>query len=135
MSTAGEVRSLLDLGGRLADGSRRLPGLTGPRATCLVARQALQLVVADLLAARGLCPSGGSTRSRLICLSVAYEEQPAVGYRAGAAWARLSSGCHHHAYELAPTAGEVRALLEEVAWLHQVQDQESSTTSGRTAPG
>ena len=41
--------------------------------------------------------------------------------RIGHAWSALSRACHHHAYELAPTAGElqswflvVRELIQKV---------------------
>lgn len=110
----------LGLARALADGSRRLPGMSGTRALCLVTRQALELVVADLLRIRGLCPTGGTMRSRLCCLAIAYDELPEVAYRAGGAWSRLSTACHHHAYELAPTSGEASALLDEVLWLSRV---------------
>lgn len=37
-----------------------------------------------------------------------------VARQAAAAWHGLSRACHHHAYELAPTAAELRGWLEAV---------------------
>lgn len=37
-----------------------------------------------------------------------------VAREAAAAWHGLSRACHHHAYELAPTAAELRGWLEAV---------------------
>ncbi|WP_329423857.1 hypothetical protein OG339_25550 [Streptosporangium sp. NBC_01495] len=37
--------------------------------------------------------------------------------RVSGAWAALSAACHHHGYELSPTAGELRALYNEVRLL------------------
>ncbi|SCE99431.1 hypothetical protein [Micromonospora mirobrigensis] len=39
----------------------------------------------------------------------------AVARRIGYAWATLSTATHHHCYELAPTAAELRRLHTEVA--------------------
>jgi len=44
-------------------------------------------------------------------MHVLLEEDPPgteVGRDAAAAWTALSRACHHHAYELAPTAAELR---------------------------
>lgn len=35
--------------------------------------------------------------------------EPELGPAAAELWSRLSSAAHHHAYELAPTADELRA--------------------------
>jgi hypothetical protein len=50
-------------------------------------------------------------RSRLTCLYVLDQERSSD---AEFAWHRLSGACHQHAFELAPNASEVRALLEQV---------------------
>lgn len=123
MSSVADAESVLDVAERLADGSAEVPGLSGPRAACLVGRQALEQVIMDLLAARGLRPTGGTTRSHLICLAEAYRDHGDVSFRASSAWSQLSTACHHHAYELAPTVGEARRLVDEVRWLHFVQEE------------
>lgn len=88
------------------------------RATCLLTRQAFERTVDDLLDARGLACPAASMRTRLITLGQAYSSDPeGIAYRASAAWSRLSSACHHHAYELSPSLSEAQALVDEVAWL------------------
>ena len=72
MNSATDTDSVLEQAQRLADGAAEVPGLSGPRAACLVGRQALELVITDLLAVRGLRPTGGTTRSHLICLAEAF---------------------------------------------------------------
>lgn len=118
-----DPQAVLDLAQRLADGTAQVPGPAGPRAACLVGRQALELVIVDLLAAHQLRPRGGSTRSHLICLAEAYRDHDEVSFRASSAWAQLSTACHHHAYELAPTTGEARRLVEELQWLYSTQSR------------
>ena len=118
MTDGGSVDNDLDLAVRLADGTTQIPGLSSSRAACLVGRQALEMVIVDLLAARDLNPTGGTTRSHLICLADAYRDRAEVSVRTSSVWAQLSAACHHHAYELAPTHSEARRLLQEVQWLH-----------------
>ncbi len=40
--------------------------------------------------------------------------EPTAARRAHQTWAALSCACHHHAYDLAPTAVELRAWLDDV---------------------
>jgi len=47
----------------------------------------------------------------LICLSVAYQDDPVLVSGLAGAWDQLSRACHHHAYELTPTTTEVRHLI------------------------
>jgi hypothetical protein len=61
-------------------------------------------------------------RAKLICVRVLLDADR--GRLASVAWAGLSSACHHHAYELAPTAGEVAHLLSMV---DSLQNQPPST--------
>jgi len=56
--------------------------------------------------------ANASMRSQLMCLGQTVQEDQAV--RATYSWHRLSEACHQHAYELAPTVGELRFLLDEV---------------------
>ena len=51
-------------------------------------------------------------RSKLICLSDAYGDRPDDVAAITMAWDQLPRGCHHHAYELTPTADEARHLIE-----------------------
>lgn len=86
------------------------------RAACWIARAALESVVDDLLADKQFSAPEASMRSKLIILQVAFEHGP-TSARADYAWSRLSVACHHHAFELAPAASEVRHLIELVARL------------------
>jgi hypothetical protein len=77
-----------------------------PRVSALLARQALEATVLGLWDRRKLDLQGCSMPAQLICLRT-YLGDADLAARAGHAWSALSRACHHHAYELAPTAGEL----------------------------
>lgn len=79
------------------------------RIAAVLSRQALEDVVDGLLQA---IPPGATMRSRLISLRII--ESSEVADLAAAAWCGLSRVCHHHAYELTPTVGEVEHLIGQV---------------------
>lgn len=109
------VEAALGYARDVLDGAVPMPRGRSTRAAAVLARQALE----D--AARGLCRSAGfdldkaTMRSRLVALRVLADDTAADA--AGIAWAGLSRACHQHAYELAPTTGEVRHLIGMVATL------------------
>lgn len=86
-----------------------------PRAAALLARQALELALAGLWAARpaaaGLDRS--SMRSQLLCLTAYLDGDTAT--RAAYVYPALSRACHYHLYELAPTGTELTGSLNETA--------------------
>jgi hypothetical protein len=84
-----------------------------PRAAALLARQALELAMAELWAANPQATelSGSSMRSQMLCLT-AYLDQD-IASRADYLFAALSRSCHYHSYELAPTAAELTSWLNE----------------------
>ena len=87
-----------------------------PRASALLARQALEASVQRLWRRRALDLPGCSMRVQLICLRI-YLGDADLAARASHAWSALSRACHHHPYELAPTAGELRVwfgVVEEL---------------------
>jgi hypothetical protein len=88
-----------------------------PRTAALLARQALEGSIDQVWARRpdtaGLAER--SMRTQLICLP-AYIN-PGLATRAAYVWAALSSACHHHPYELPPTAAELTGWLDEVQQL------------------
>lgn len=87
-------------------------GLIGSsRMAAWLARSALEDGVVQRLDRLGHDTRLASMRSRLTCLSVLDEE---CALDAEFAWSRLSGACHQHAFELAPNASEVRALLVQV---------------------
>lgn len=79
------------------------------RAAAVLARQALEDVVVDLCRSSGADLRATNMRTRLVCLRVLVGET--VADLAGSAWSSLSQVCHHHAFQLAPTAGEVGYLI------------------------
>lgn len=58
-----------------------------------------------------------SERARLTMLEGAYADDRGLASQAQYAWHRLSEACHQHAFELSPTHGETRDLIEIVAVL------------------
>lgn len=89
----------------------------GNRAACWIARAALENVVDDLLLAKNCSAHEATMRSKLTVLQVACREEGDVPLRAEYAWSRLSQACHHHAFELSPTASEVHTLIRLVGEL------------------
>jgi hypothetical protein len=55
-------------------------------------------------------------RTQLICLRSYLGDAP-LASRAGHAWSALRRACHHHPYELAPTAAELSSWFAVVAEL------------------
>jgi hypothetical protein len=85
-----------------------------PRAAALMARQALETAIAQYWNARTKTGhlASCSMRTQLACLPFYLDRQTA---RQGAyVWAALSSACHYHSYELAPTAAELTRWITDV---------------------
>lgn len=91
-----------------------------PRATALLARQALEQAMADLWV-NGRAGNGGmsmdkmSAHAQLLCLD-SYLGNEVVSSGTRLAWWALSRACHHHPYELSPTREEL------TRWLAAVED-------------
>jgi hypothetical protein len=85
-----------------------------PRTAAFLTRQALEEAVnARWAASSATSPMlHATTWSRLACLP-AYVSGPAAR-QAIFAYAALSSACHYHSYELAPTAGELTGWITDV---------------------
>ncbi len=92
-----------------------------PRASALLACRALEATMHRLWERRTLDLQGRSMRVQLICLRT-YLGDADLAARAGHAWSALSRACHHHPYELAPTAEELRGWLSVVEELIQKAD-------------
>ncbi len=122
------MTDLLAVAESVLDGTVSVPGGHAPRAAAVLARQAFEELVDQqcLAVAPGLV--GPSMRSKLIILSALVD--PEGGERAQAAWAGLSQSCHHHSYELQPTAWEVRDLIALVRGLTPAVAATSSGASG-----
>jgi hypothetical protein len=104
---------LLEMADRLLH--RADPATAGlwPRASALLALQALEASVLRLWERHALEFHGCSMRTQLICLRSYLEDAP-LAARAGHAWSALNRACHHHPYELAPTAGELQSWFSVV---------------------
>lgn len=84
-----------------------------PRAGALLARQALEMSVDAYWAARKIPLASCPTLQQLICLRQYLADAELAG-RVHHAWNALSRACHHHPYELPPSAGELEGWLEAV---------------------
>jgi hypothetical protein len=95
--------------------SRADPSTAGlwPRAAALLTRQALEETVDAYWQSRQLPLDSLSTHSQLVCLRMMMTDASLPG-RLHEAWGALSRVCHHHPYELAPTAAELSAWIEVV---------------------
>lgn len=80
------------------------------RASALLARQSLETAMDDLWRTRAPIVRQCSTAAQLLVLPSYLRDQEAAR-DAAYAWSALSRACHHHAYELAPTAAELRSLI------------------------
>ena len=89
-----------------------------PRASALLACAALKATVHRLWERRVLDLQRCPMRVQLICLRT-YLGDADLAARAGHAWSALSRASHHHAYELAPTAAELRGWFSVVEELIQ----------------
>jgi hypothetical protein len=84
-----------------------------PKATAVLARQALERGLTDVLAAKVGGIERASVRAQLLCLRI-FLEDTATADEVNLAWWALSRACHHLSYELPPTAAELRALIDTV---------------------
>ncbi len=88
-----------------------------PRTSAFLARQALEQAIAHLFQARqdtvGLASC--TMRSQLTCLPFYLDEE--IAEQVAYTWAALSSACHYHPYELAPTAAELAGWIGDVGEL------------------
>ena len=84
------------------------------RSVALLARQALEEAVEDFWARHAPGMRQATGRSRFVALRF-YVDDPDLARHAHHVWATLSDASHHHGYDLAPTAGELRAWLDTVS--------------------
>ena len=84
-----------------------------PRAAAALTRQALEVALRDLWRARAPGVEHLSLRAQLLCLGE-YVRSEQVAASARHAWAALSRACHHHPYEVEPSADELRYWMDAV---------------------
>ena len=110
--------ALLDYADQLLDGAYGL-GVRGPRTDALLARSALEEWVEEQSETWSSPNLGYPTfKSKLVALAVLRE--PTVGELARRVWHGLSRAVHHHAYELQPSAAEIRQLVNSVRELDEI---------------
>jgi hypothetical protein len=86
-----------------------------PRATALLARQALEGALDDFWKVRQPGMEQCSMKAQLLCLPH-YLGDEQLAERVSYAWAGLSRACHQHPYELPPTSAEL------LGWLGTVEE-------------
>ena len=92
-------------------------GAQWPRACALLIRLALEMTL-DRFWARVLPVAAGcGMRQQLLLLPLYTVDLPAAAGLAREAWLGLAGAAHHHAYELTPTAAELRTWHGEVTQL------------------
>ena len=110
-SQGAEITRQLSLAEALLAGAVRVPRVPSARAACWVARRGLEAMVPLLLRRRDVDPGLASMHVQLICLTIAYGDDPLLVSDLANAWDQLSRACHHHAYELTPITTEVQHLI------------------------
>ena len=103
-----------------------------PRATALLARQALEGALDDLWRLRAPGLEQCSARAQLLCLPFYLQDDDELAEGVCYAWAGLSRACHQHPYELSPTSSELLGWLATVE--HLVARVKSVGTGGRPQP-
>ena len=93
-------------------GTKRSTGAPGwPRVVAVLGRHAIEEALRQYWILREPGLERCSGRAQLLCLTV-YLSDRDLARNTVAAWSDLSRACHHHPYELAPTADELRSLLD-----------------------
>jgi len=116
------ARNLLEHAARLLDEPPEVFATRWPRAVALLTRQALERTLDDLWTKRGAKVGWATERSQLLCLP-AVLGNATLAADAAHAWNSLSAACHHHAYDLPPTTGELSGWLDTVDELRRAIDR------------
>lgn len=103
---------LLDATARLL-ATTSLPLGARTRAAALLARRALESSVDEALRRAGARPDRASLSGRMLALPALIDDE-ALARRAFATWHALSEACHHHGYELPPSADELASRVHTV---------------------
>ena len=93
-----------------------------PRATALLARQALEAALDEFWKVRAPGMEQCSMKAQMLCLPYFLQapgpktQDDHLAQRVSYAWAGLSGACHQHPYELPPTSAEL------LGWLGTVEE-------------
>jgi hypothetical protein len=105
---------LLQLAEAVLRGHESLPSTGWQHACALLGRQALEATLDDLMEQRAPELAHRPARYQVLCLPMYLREADLPG-RINHLWWSLASAGRHHAYELAPTALELRGWLDDLA--------------------
>lgn len=119
------VVELLAVARDLIDRPSTGPEGTWPKAAALLARQELEAALTRLWETNVLGVERSSMRTQLACLDY-LSPDPDLSADVRAAWHALSRACHHHQFELAPTAPELHHWLDQVEHLTSALDRARS---------
>ena len=104
-------RDLIDHAQELLEAQETLKGVW-PRAVALLTRQALEEALANLWKHTYPAMVNARWSTQLACLQEVVRDDSLVA-DVRAAWASLSRACHHHHYELDPTAAELDRWIRQ----------------------
>lgn len=91
-----------------------------PRASALLTRQALEVALKTFWSGKAPGAEQASMRAQFLCLE---SYLPTEAANAHNVWAALSKACHHHPYELPPTAAELENWQELVSRVVEATEQ------------
>ena len=125
-------RELLDEAQQLL--SEVIPGTRGrwPRACAWLIRLALERALDEYWAS--VLPEAASCSMRAQLLLLPHHAGKEIAQKAADAWFGLARAAHHHAYELAPTAAELRSWHTAVTQLITDLQSCSQTVGARSRP-
>jgi hypothetical protein len=109
-NSSSEQRSLLAAARRMLNPDPYTAGMW-PRGAALLTRQAIECALDVLWRQRAPGVERCSMRAQLLCLGH-YLRQGDLAEEVAYAWTGLSRACHHHVYELPPTAAELHGWME-----------------------
>ena len=100
-------------------------GLIGiwPRAAAILGRQALEIALDQLWSYAAPGVENAPVRAQLTCLTEYIDAR--LASRVRYTWHGLSAACHHHLYELPPTASELEGWLADVEALIAEVDRQT----------
>ena len=102
-----------------------------PRTAAVLGRQAIEGALRQYWRLREPGVERCSIHAQMLCL-VAYLGNRDLAQQTYATWSALSRACHHHPYELTPTADELRAWLASArTFANEVARQTASAAALR----
>lgn len=108
------TEDLLEGAQQLLAGDVKLEPGPVERAAALLARQALELRIAERLVPYGLDAGDARFSDQLLCLQGTIGDKQ-LARQAAALWASLSAVVHHLGYEIGPTGNDLAALVRRTA--------------------